>query len=98
VVVETGAYDQPGPGLKNYAGYYIAQLDGAILGGWQQYMQFIQKSLNAPLGSNLNGALGGIKLRKYPWPDGPLLKGYWDYFGDFTGYILDNVCQSTSCN
>jgi len=24
--------------------------------------------------------------------------GYWDYFGDFTGYILNNVCQSTVCH
>jgi hypothetical protein len=27
-----------------------------------------------------------------------LVDGYWDYGGDFTGYILNNVCQSTSCN
>ena len=25
VVIETGAYDQPGPGLKNYAGYFVTR-------------------------------------------------------------------------
>jgi len=30
--------------------------------------------------------------------DGSLLEGYWDYDGDFTGYILENVCQSSSCD
>lgn len=98
VVIETGAYDQPGPGIKNYAGYYIAKFDESISGGWQQYLQFIQEQLNAPQGTNLNGTLGGIKLRQYDWPDGPLLQGYWDYAGDFTSYILNNVCQSSSCN
>jgi hypothetical protein len=46
---------------------------------------------------SLNGTLGGIKLKNY---DGPyrLIQGYWDYAGDFTSYILNNVCQSSSCN
>ena len=97
VVIETGAYDQPGPGAKNYAGYYIAK--GDISGGWQQYLQFIQKQLNATQGANLNnGYLGGIRLRRYGWSDASPLQGYWDYVGDFTEYILDNVCQSSSCN
>ena len=30
--------------------------------------------------------------------NGPLLNAYWDYSGNFTNYILNNVCQSTSCN
>jgi 6-phosphogluconolactonase (cycloisomerase 2 family) len=96
VVVETGAYDQPGPGPKNYWGYYGTRR--VVSNGWKQYLQYIRVRLNAPQGSNLNGTLGGIKLRTYSWPDGPPLSGYWDYFGDFTQYILSNVCQSTSCN
>jgi hypothetical protein len=96
VVIETGAYDQPGPGLKNYSGYYIAK--GDILLGWQQYLQFIQSRLHAPQGSNLHNTLGGIQLQTYPWGNPTLLEGYWDYPGTFTDYILDNVCQSTSCN
>ena len=92
VVVETGGYDQPGPGLKNFAGYYIAK--GDISSGWQQFIQYIQAQLNAPQGSSLNGSLGGIKLSPYS----SLLQGYWDYSGAFTNYILNNVCQSTSCN
>jgi hypothetical protein len=92
VVVETGAYDQPGPGLKNFAGYYIAQRD--LSRGWQQYLAYIQKELNAPQGTHLSNSLGGIPLAPYS----SLLQGYWDYGGSFTTYILNNVCQSTSCN
>jgi hypothetical protein len=62
VVIETGAYDQPGPGPMNYIGYYVAQ------------------------------------YRKGGRSNGPLLKGHWDHSGDFTQYILNNVCQSTSCS
>ena len=92
VVIETGAYDQPGPGLKNFAGYYIGQRD--VSRGWQQYLEYIQKQLNAPQGSHLSNSLGGIPLAPYS----SLLQGYWDYSGSFTTYILNNVCQSTSCN
>jgi hypothetical protein len=60
-------------------------------------MQFIQQRLNAPQGSSLNGTLGGVKLKNYEGPY-TLLQGYWDYAGDFTSYILNNVCQSSSCN
>jgi hypothetical protein len=61
-------------------------------------MQYIQNKLHAPQGSNLHNTLGGIPLRTYPWGNPTLLEGYWDYPGDFTNYILNNVCQSTSCN
>ncbi|HLG99614.1 MAG TPA: hypothetical protein VKX49_25120, partial [Bryobacteraceae bacterium] len=96
VVVETGAYDQAAPGLKNYWGYYGTRI--LISKGWKSYLQYIMTTLHAQQGSSLHGTLGGIKLRNYSWPDGPPLSGYWDYFGDFTHYILNNVCQSTSCN
>ena len=43
-----------------------------------------------------NGA-PGISLAPYS-NYSTLLQGYWDYSGSFTNYILNNVCQSTSCN
>jgi hypothetical protein len=95
VVIETGAYDQPGPGLLNYAGYYVSQ--GTLSKSWQAYLEYIQVALNATRGSSLRNSLGGIQVRGFP-SNGTLLKGYWDYLGDFTKYILNNVCQSTSCN
>jgi hypothetical protein len=97
VVIETGAYDQPGPGLKNYVGYYLGQ--GTVSAGWREYLQFIKQQLNAQEGSHLRNSLGGIPLMFTPTNFDPnaLLDGYWDYWGDFTTYILNNVCQSTSC-
>ncbi len=113
VVIETGAYDQPAPGpailgsfglgvsVLNYAGYYIFQ--GSVTKIWQLDLGYIQSDLirqgfGAQQGTNLQNSLGGIALRTFPPGNGPLLKGYWDYFGDFTNYILNNVCQSTVCN
>ena len=94
VVIETGAYDQPAPGIANYAGYYIAR--GAQLKGWEDFLNHIRFNLGAPQGTNLRSSLGGILLRAYP-PQAGLLHGRWDYSGDFTQYILNNVCQSTAC-
>jgi IPT/TIG domain len=111
IVIETGGYDQPGfsplmgPGLGttfglvNYAGYYIAQ--GTVRKSWMEYLQYIKKTLGAPQGTHINTSLGTppINFRSFPPGNGPILNGYWDYFGDFTGYILNNVCQSTTwCN
>lgn len=108
IVIETGAYDQPAPGpailgdfgsavsVLNYAGYYITQ--GSVKKIWQEYLQYIKKDLNAQQGTNLQNSLGGISLRTFPPGNGPLLVGYWDYYGDFTNYILNNVCQATVCN
>ena len=98
VVVETGAYDQPGPGPLNYAGYYVFQ--GVISRGWREYMQFIQRDIHASQGTHLRNSLGGITLdfTRVPFDPNALLNGYWDYWGDFTNYILNNVCQSTSCD
>jgi hypothetical protein len=100
VVIETGAYDQPGPGQKFYAGYYIAQRLGTIAQGWREYMEYIRQQLQAPRGFNLHNTVGGIPLVFTPLNADPdiLLDGYWDSSGDFTNYILNNVCQSTSCN
>jgi len=95
VVIETGAYDQPAVGAKNYVGYYI--LRRMMTAGWQEYLNYVRNALFNPAEGILDH-LGQIPLRSYPWPNGSLLEGYWDYNGDFTNYILNNVCQSTSCN
>jgi hypothetical protein len=90
VVVETGAYDQPGPGLKNYVGYYLARTD--ILFGWSEFLKFISDDLHASVGSNLR-TIGG-----QPVDVNHLYQGIRDNSGVLTGYILNNICQSTSCN
>lgn len=41
---------------------------------------------------------GAATTAVFPPSNGPLVNGYWDYFGDFTNYILNNVCQSTVCH
>jgi hypothetical protein len=73
-------------------------MKGTVSLGWKGYLAYIKTALpGAQQGFTWNTP-GGIALRNYGWPDGPLLDGYWDYYGDFTQYILYNVCQSTSCN
>jgi hypothetical protein len=99
VVIETGAYDQPGPGLKNYVGYYLGQ--GTVSQGWREYMQFILRDLHASQGTHLRSSLGGIPLMflpSKPYNPNSLMDGYWDYWGDFTNYILTDVCGSGSCH
>ena len=106
VVIETGAYDQPGPGRGNYAGYFLGPI--VIRNAWRQYVQYFQTTLNVPQGTHLRNSLGPppdppIPLRSYPLfavipLNGPLVNGYWDYFGDFTNYILKNVCVNLPCN
>jgi len=92
VVIETGAYDQPGPGPKNYVGYFIAT--SKVSTGWKHFLQFIQNDLHASQGSQLNH-LGG---QPRTIPQSELLEGFWDIDGEYTGYILNNVCQASSCN
>jgi hypothetical protein len=97
VVIETGAYDRPGPGLKNYVGYYVAS--ATVSKAWYQYLKVIQNDMQAPEGTNLQGTLGGIQVPVYRFNPEALLYGYWDYYpAPFTNYILNNVCQSTTCN
>jgi hypothetical protein len=66
--------------------------------GWQHYLEKIQTKIEASQGLKLHDTLGGIPLKNYPFRPIMLLNGYWDYDKDFTNYILDNVCQSTTCN
>jgi hypothetical protein len=96
VAIETGAYDQPGPGPLNYYGYFLGQ--GVVSKSWKHYLQFIQNDLQSPQLFNLNGTLGGIQLFNYPNSRHLLLDGFFDYGEQYTDYILNNVCQSTTCN
>lgn len=96
VVVETGAYDQPGPTLKNYAGYFWGGF--VISRAWYYYLTSIQTALGAPQGSNLQGTIGGIQEPLYSTDPNSLLRGYWDLSGEYTNYILTNVCVTPPCN
>jgi hypothetical protein len=96
IVSETGAYDRPGPAFPNYLGYYFAK--AKVLKAWYQYMKFIQNDLQVPQGTNLQGTIGGMQIPTYPYDHNSLLNGYWDSPGQYTNYILNNVCQLTTCN
>lgn len=96
VVIETGAYDSPAPGILNLIGYYVTI--GTIKQAWKEYMKYIQGAIGAPEGTNLQSSLGGIPLTNLSRYNGPLVNGYWDYSGTFTNYIKNHVCLSTACN
>lgn len=61
-------------------------------------MLYIQRTLVVPQGNNIKTSLGGITLGDLSLTNGPLVNGYWNYSGAFKNYILNNVCQPTSCN
>ena len=94
-MIETGAYDAPGPGLLNTIAYY--GYIGTIKEAWKQYMKYIQEKIIAPEGTNLRNSLGGISLTDLSPYNVPLVNGYWDYSGNFTNYILNHVCLSNFC-
>ena len=50
----------------------------------------------ARLSSDSDSDLASLTLNQ--WEPRTLIDGYWDYAGSLTNYILNNVCQSTSCN
>jgi hypothetical protein len=50
VVIETGAADLPGPGRKNYWGYFFFAFDQIEM--WHRYLEYIKKQIGAPQGSN----------------------------------------------
>lgn len=94
VIIETGAYDGPGPGLKNFVGYFLAQ--GTVSRGWRELLEYLQKQpdLNAvPMGLPVFNLAG-----RGPVSIGVLRQGLWDNNGIYTNYILNNVCQSIACN
>jgi hypothetical protein len=45
LVIETGAVDVPGPGLKNYIGFYLTKADQ--LQCWEDYLSFIKRDTQA---------------------------------------------------
>jgi hypothetical protein len=92
LVVETGAYDQPGPGVKNYVGYYLAI--GSVLKGWEHFLEHIANRLGATQGSSLHSFGGHID----PHSQLEILQGFYDLSGTYTDYILKNVCLASVCN
>ncbi len=92
IVVETGAYDQPGPGVKNYVGYYLAM--GTVPQGWEHFLLFVANKMGATQGINLHSFGGHPESRS----QNEILQGFYDFSGTYTTYILGNVCQSSSCN
>jgi hypothetical protein len=97
VVVETGAYDGPGPGPKNYVGFYLAS--GTISVGWRSFLHFIQSQKD-----DLGPAVSIQNHLNIGDPNSPtlpalfLLDGYWDRDNVYMNYILNNECQAAVCN
>jgi hypothetical protein len=52
IAIETGAVDEPGPGTKNYIGYYLGRYTQTKV--WQEDLEYIQKTLGATR-SSLHG-------------------------------------------
>jgi hypothetical protein len=99
VVIETGAYDTPGPGNKNFVGYFLGQ--GTISRSWREFMEYIRAQ------PDMNTSPGFFHPVIYVGSQGPvpvqtLLNGLWDYTGVYTDYLLNNVCLAPpgagSCN
>lgn len=98
VVIETGAYDSPGPSGKNLAGYYVAP--ATISKSWREYMQYIRSQPDmdtSPVFFHPTINIGD----KGPVPVQTLLNGLWDFTGFYTDYLLNNICQAPpggTCN
>jgi len=60
VVVETGGYDQPAPGIFSYAVYFI--FEGTVKRSWMEYLEYIQKALGVSQGTHLTTSLGDKRL------------------------------------
>jgi hypothetical protein len=91
VIIETAAYDGPGPGMKNFSGYFIAQ--GTVSRAWRELLDYLQKQqdLNAaPMGIPVfdlagQGPVSVVKLRN----------GLWDMNRTYRDYVLYNVCLAS---
>lgn len=86
VVIETGAVDTSGPGLKNYVGYFLFKAQQKKM--WKEYLGYILFNIRA-LDSN---AVQGTQIQYN------ILKGVWDPSTPTQSDILNNVCQASSCN
>jgi hypothetical protein len=60
IVVETGAIDVPGPGTKNYIGYYLGRYSQIKI--WQEDLEYIQRTLGAT-----RSALHGYNFVQGKW-------------------------------
>jgi hypothetical protein len=85
IVVETGAVDTHAPGPVNWAGYYALQ--GVQIESWRQYMQYILTTLKTIDPSAHQGSTPKYNLVNGEWNQSPS-----------QAYILNNVCQASSCN
>jgi len=85
VVIETGAADLPGPGRKNYWGYFFFAPNQIEV--WHQYLEFILSDIRQNLDPNVSQG----STFQYN-----LVQGEWGYQSQ--SYILNNVCQSSWCN
>jgi len=91
VIIETAANDGPGPGLINFAGYFVAQ--GTVSRAWRELLDYLQKQpdLNAvPMGLPVfdlagQGPVSVVKLRN----------GLWDTNGTYRDDVLYNVCLAS---
>ena len=96
LVVETGAVDtyaggghffSPAARPLNWAGYYIFR--NKQLKIWEEDLRYILRDIQMNLDSK---AVQGSN------PQYNIVKGIWDPQTPSQSYILNNVCQSTSCN
>jgi hypothetical protein len=89
VVIETGAYDAPGPGTANFVGYFLGQ--DTISKSWLEFLEYMrsQPDLNASPGTLPMIDVGGQGTLV---PVQNLLNGIWDTSGFYRDYILNNVC------
>lgn len=86
VVVETGAVDTWGPGLKNYVGYWVSRYKQMEF--WREYLEFIPTNIVASgLDPNAAEVFGA-----YP------VQGVWNPVSPSQGDILYQVCRASSCN
>ena len=92
VVIETGAYDAPGPFSKNFVGYFLAQDWGTISKGWREYMEYIRRQPDMNTSPVFFHPVINIGDQG-PVPVQTLLNGLWDRTGFYTDYLRNNICQ-----
>jgi len=89
LVLETGAVDSPGPGLKNFGGYWAFHYSQKKM--WREYLQFVLKDLQTRPGGDPNATQGTNKLYNF-------VNGEWNPSSPTQSDILYQVCQSLVCN
>ena len=88
--METGAVDTYAAGPLNWAGYFIDKyFTGFQLKTWEDDLRYILRDVQENVDAR---AVEGSN------PQYNVVKGEWDPQTPSQSYILNNVCQSTSCN